>query len=138
MRHKVYGKHLGRDTNQRKALFRALVRGLVFSESIKTTEAKAKAIKPVIDRLIIQSKKADNASINKLKSYLGSQIVVDKLIDLSKQTGDRQSGFTSITKLGQRYGDGAEMVRLSLLTQVEGSILKTRKMTARKERVNVD
>ena len=67
MRHKVYGKHLGRDKNQRTALFRGLVRSLFLQGSITTTDTKAKAVKGMVDRLITKSKDKTEASKRVIK-----------------------------------------------------------------------
>ena len=116
MRHKVYGKHLGRDTNQRTALFRGLVRALFLHDSITTTEAKAKAIKGLVDRLITKGQQNSNASRNVIFSALPQKEISKKLLDdISPRYTLRKSGFTEIIKLGTRAGDGAMMVKMSLM-----------------------
>ncbi|MBI2334821.1 hypothetical protein HYU96_03380 [Candidatus Daviesbacteria bacterium] len=91
MRHKVYGKHLGRDKNERTALFKNLVQSLFLHGSIQTTQAKAKAIKGLVDKIINKSKPKD------------------------PRFRSRTSGYTSIVNLGPRKGDGAMMVKMTLL-----------------------
>lgn len=115
MRHRVYGKHLGRDKNQRTALFRSLVQALLVNENIQTTQAKAKAIKGLVDKLINQAKNPNTKRL--VSQFLTDKKVVDKLIsDIAPRFGERNSGYTSIVKLGQRQGDGAMLVRMSLVT----------------------
>lgn len=116
MRHRVYGKHLSRDTNERTALFRGLIRNLFLQESITTTESKAKAIKGLVDKLISDSKKNTNAAKNSIISYLPQVEVNKKLMEeIAPRFPDRISGFTTLVKLGRRLGDGTMMVKMSLI-----------------------
>lgn len=116
MRHRVYGKHLGRDKNQRTALFKGLVRSLFLHESIITTEAKAKAIKGLADRLVSRGKVKSNSSKNYILSMIPDDEVRQKLAqEISPRYQTRVSGFTQMVKLGTRAGDGAMMVRMSLI-----------------------
>lgn len=100
MRHKVYGKQLGRNKDEREALFKNLVQSLFLHEKIHTTEAKAKAIKGLVDKLI-----------NQAKSSKGEKLVSD----IASRYNQRNSGYTSLIRVGQRKGDGAMMVRMSLM-----------------------
>ncbi|OGE71192.1 50S ribosomal protein L17 [Candidatus Daviesbacteria bacterium RIFOXYD1_FULL_41_10] len=116
MKHNVYGKHLGRNKNQRQALFRGLVRSLFLQESITTTEAKAAAIKGLVDKLIAKARNGSNASKNVIFSALPQKEVSDKLLkSIAPRYGTRVSGFTNSVKLGIRHGDGAMMVKMSLM-----------------------
>lgn len=117
MKHSVYGKKLGRDKNQRAALFRSLVRELILNESIKTTLLKAKAVKGLVDRLISKSIDGSTASKRVVTSFINQPEVAKKLFDdiAPRYKGDRVSGFTSTIKTGRRLGDGAMMVRMSLM-----------------------
>lgn len=116
MRHNVYGRHLGRDKNQRTALFKSLVQALFLYETIETTQAKAKAIKGLVDKLINQAK-SSNARL--IDQFVLNKSVSQKLKDdIILRFDDRNSGYTSITRLGPRLGDGAMMVQMRL---VEGS-----------------
>lgn len=144
MRHKVYGKHLSRDKNQRTALFRGLIRSLILQESITTTEAKTKAIKGLIDRIITKSKDSSNASQRVLESILPQKEVREKLLkDIVPGVKNRTSGFTQTVRLGRRLGDGAMMVKMSIISEKqktnesaeEKKIEKktVRKTTAKKE-----
>lgn len=140
MRHNVYGKHLGRNKNQREALFKGLVRALFLRESIQTTEIKAKAIKGLVDRLITYSKKGTPAAKRQLESFLVDPESVDKLnTQIAPRYLDRVSGFTNLVKLGARVGDGAMMVQMSLIkkSQKEGppedSPTKPEKMVGKRQ-----
>lgn len=107
MRHKVYGKHLGRNKNERTALFKNLIGSLILHGSITTTEAKAKAIKGLVDKVI-----------NRPQTFSLSKKIQDKLIkEVVPALKSRTSGYTSLIKLGPRKGDGAMMVKMSLLTK---------------------
>lgn len=118
MRHRVYGKLLGRNKNERTRLFRSLVQSLFLSESIQTTSAKANAIKGIVDKLINQAKSPDTRRL--VAQFLVDKRTQDKLIkDLAPRLKSRTSGYTSIVKIGKRLGDGAMIVQLKLL--VEGA-----------------
>jgi large subunit ribosomal protein L17 len=115
VRHRVYGRHLNRDKNERIALFRGLIRNLVLQESITTTEAKAKAIKGLVDKLITKSKQNSIASKNVVLSTVAQKEIAKKLIEeIGPRYKERQSGFTRTVRLGSRKGDGAMMVKISL------------------------
>lgn len=115
MKHNVYGKRLGRDKNQRNALFRGLIRSLILSGSIETTQAKAKAIKGEVDRLISQSRKNSNSGQKQVQSYVTQSELAQKLFkEIGPGYSQRTSGFTKMVRLGKRLGDGAMMVRISL------------------------
>lgn len=114
MRHNVYGAHLGRNKNQRTALFKSLVESLVLHESIQTTESKAKAVKGLVDKIISQAK--DTSTRRLVSQFLVKKTVQDRLVkELLPRLKDRNSGYTSTVRLGMRPGDGAMMVKMSLL-----------------------
>ncbi len=135
MRHNVYGAHLGRDKNQRTALFKGLVQSLIFSESIQTTEAKAKSIKGLVDKIINQSKSESTRRL--VAQFLVNKLAQDKLIkELLPRLKDRTSGYTSLVKLGNRQGDGAMMVKMSLLLSTP--VAKAEKKAADKTEVSAE
>lgn len=114
MRHKVYGAHLSRDKNQRTALFKNLVRSLIISEGIQTTEAKAKAIKGLVDKTINQAKSPSTRRL--LGQFLIDKSAQEKLIkELLPRLKDRNSGYTRLIKIGRRLGDGAMIVKMELI-----------------------
>ena len=114
MRHRVYGKHLGRSKDQRTALFKSLVRSLILEESIKTTLPKSKAVKGLVDKIITQAK--SETSKKMVGQFLTHKKVLDKLTtELLPRLGSRTSGYTSVVKLGPRLGDGAMIVKMSLI-----------------------
>lgn len=114
MRHSVYGKKLGRNKNQRTALFKSLVQALFLSESIETTKAKAQSIKGLVDKLINQAKHQNTRRL--VGQFLIKKEINEKLDrDLLPRLSGRNSGYTSTVKLGYRQGDGTMMVKMSLL-----------------------
>ena len=130
MRHRVYGKHLSRTKNQRTALFKSLVQALILSEKIETTQAKAKAIKGLVDRIITQSKSINTQRL--VTQFIISNEARKKLFDdITPRLKDRNSGYTSIVKLGKRQGDGTEMVQMSFLLE-DAKVKSTKKESAPK------
>ena len=116
MRHAKTGRKLGRDSSHRKALYANLSCSLFEHGRIRTTEAKAKAVKPHAEKLITLARRGDLHARRQALSELRSQEVVHKLFaDVAPRMADRPGGYTRIVKLGQRQGDAAEMVYLELV-----------------------
>ncbi len=116
MRHRNTTKTLGRNAAQRKALLRDLSTSLVVYEKIKTTTAKAKALRPVIERLITTARKGDLASRRRLYAFFSTTQPVDKLMDvIGPRYKGRAGGYTRIVKLGHRQGDGADISQIELV-----------------------
>jgi large subunit ribosomal protein L17 len=122
MRHQIAGRRLGRSTGQRTALFRNLVTELFRHGKIRTTEAKAKAIRPDAERLITIAKRGLNEESYALHARrlaaarLNGPDVVKVLFDeIAPRFEARPGGYTRILKLGPRKGDGAEIVLLELV-----------------------
>jgi large subunit ribosomal protein L17 len=116
MRHKVAGRKLGRNSAQRKALFRNLVTELLRHEQIRTTEAKAKAIRPHAERLITLAKRGDLHARRLVARDVPDPEILGKLFDeLAERYEEREGGYTRIYKLGPRKGDAAPMVLISLI-----------------------
>src|SRR5919198_3678476 len=116
MRHHRAGKKLGRDSAHRKALYANLAGSLIEHGRIKTTEAKAKAVKPFAEQMITLGKRGDLAARRQAIAELRSQDVVHQLFaDVAPRFADRPGGYTRIVKLGPRNGDAAEMVYLELV-----------------------
>ena len=96
------------------------MQSLVLSEKIQTTEAKAKAIKPLVDKLITQAK--SKTASRHVFEFFSQKTTAQKLVDdIAPRTGDRTSGYTSVTRTGSRLGDGAMMVSMSLLLEETGA-----------------
>jgi large subunit ribosomal protein L17 len=116
MRHRRTGKKLGRDSAHRKALYSNLAGALIEHGRIKTTAAKAKAVKPFAEQMITLGKRGDLHARRLALAELRSQDVVHQLFaDVAPRFADRPGGYTRIVKLGPRYGDAAEMVYLELV-----------------------
>ncbi len=116
MRHNVMGRKLGRTTNQRKALFRNLTTELFRHNRIKTTEAKAKAIQPLAERLITLARRRDLHARRLAARDIYDPAVLQKLFDTIGPTmQDRPGGYTRIFKLGPRHGDAAKMALIELV-----------------------
>jgi len=116
MRHRRAGKKLGRDSAHRKALYSNLAGALIEHGRIKTTEAKAKAVKPFAEQMITLGKRGDLHARRLALAELRSQDVVHQLFaDVGPRFVDRPGGYTRIVKLGPRYGDAAQMVYLELV-----------------------
>lgn len=124
MKHRVYGKILGRDKNERTQLFKNLVRSLFLWEKIETTEAKAKAVKGIVDKLITQAKSPNTRRL--ISQFLTNKEIEEKLVkDITPRLKSRTSGYTSITKIGKRLGDGAMIVQMRLLVEGEAKPVKS-------------
>ncbi|RPF50015.1 50S ribosomal protein L17 [Aquisalibacillus elongatus] len=115
---------LGRTTEQRQALLRNLATDLIVHERLETTEAKAKTLRPVVEKLITLGKRGDLHARRQAASYLrdvevdeeGSQNALQKLFsDIAPRFEERQGGYTRILKLGERKGDGAKTVIIELV-----------------------
>ena len=117
MRHAKQRGKLSRDSAHRKALFMNLCREVIDHERIQTTEAKAKAVKPELERLITLAKKGDQHSRRKAMARLGQdKFVVHKLFEeVAPRYSDRPGGYTRILKLGPRRSDSTEMVYIELV-----------------------
>jgi large subunit ribosomal protein L17 len=116
MRHHRAGKKLGRDAAQRRALYANLASSLIEHGRIKTTEAKAKAVKPIAEQMITLGRRGDIHARRQALAFLRTQEVVHQLFsEVAPRFSDRPGGYTRIVKLGPRQGDAAEMVYLELV-----------------------
>lgn len=116
MRHKVDGYKLGRDVSARRSLLRGLVTSVIENERIVTTVPKAKAAKPLVDKMITLAKADTLHARRQAASFLMTPASVQKLFDkLGARFGQRQGGYTRVTRLGWRKGDGAEQAVLELV-----------------------
>jgi len=119
MRHQRAGKKLGRDSAQRRALYAGLAGQLIEHGRIRTTEAKAKAVKPIAEQMITLGRRGDLHARRQALAFLRSQDVVHKLFsDVGPRFADRPGGYSRIVKLGPRPGDSAQMVYLELVDYV--------------------
>src|SRR5919198_1002831 len=106
MRHRREGRKLGRDASHRKALYSNLAGALIEHGRIRTTEAKAKAVKPIVEQMITLGRRGDIQARRQALAYLRSQDVVYKLFSaVAPRFAERPGGYTRIVKLGPRQGD---------------------------------
>jgi large subunit ribosomal protein L17 len=116
MRHRKVGKKLGREKGPRKALTDSLATSLVLREKIVTTEAKAKALRPIVERLITRSKVKSVHNKQMLGKVLEDKKAVQKLLDvIGPKYKTRAGGYTRIIKMARRQGDGAAMAQIELV-----------------------
>lgn len=135
MRHLNAGYKLGRNTSHRRALLRNLVTSLVLEERIETTVPKAKAIRPLADRMITLGKRGSLHARRQAAAFLLSPQAVAKLFDnLSSRFGDRAGGYTRITKTGFRKGDNAELAFIEYLGSEGMQQAKRQRRSERLER----
>jgi large subunit ribosomal protein L17 len=119
VRHHRAGKKLGRDSAHRKALYANLACSLIEHGRIRTTEAKAKAVKPFAEQMITLGKRGDLSARRQAVAELRSQDIVKRLFDdVAPRFADRPGGYSRIVKLGPRQGDAADMVYLELVDYV--------------------
>lgn len=119
MKKNVFGRRLKRDKNERKALFKALMSSLVLHERIKTTEAKAKAVKGLIEKLVTKAKKKGKDSSLFFHSYLNQDAIQKIVSDIAPRFEKRSGGYTRLVRIGSRFSDNASMV---LMEWVEGPV----------------
>lgn len=116
MRHRSTKKTLGRKSSARKALMRDLAQALVTYERIETSLGRAKAARPVIEKLITVSKKGDLSARRYLLSFFTTEQPVKKLLEvIGPRYKDRQGGYLRLTKMGTRQGDAAETAVMELV-----------------------
>lgn len=119
MRHYKKGRKLGTDASHTKAMKKSLVQALFTNDRIKTIEARAKEIRPDVDRIITWAKRGDLHSRRLAIAALGDKELVREIFEKVQQGmwADRTCGFTRIIKLGPRKGDNAPMVIIELVTE---------------------
>lgn len=117
-------RKLGRTSSQRKAMLRDLATDLIISERIETTEARAKELRSVVEKMITLGKRGDLHARRQASSFIRNEVAnaetnqdaVQKLFaDIAPRYTERQGGYTRIMKLGPRRGDGAPMVIIELV-----------------------
>jgi large subunit ribosomal protein L17 len=137
MRHRKAGAKLGRTTSHRTAMTRNMLTSLFEHEKIVTTEAKAKAVKPMADKMITLAKRGDLHARRQALSFLTSKSTTAKLFsELKDRYMERSGGYTSVVKLGVRHGDGAPLAILELIKPEDAAKAKKKvrkKKTAKKK-----
>ena len=115
MRHNVKGRKLGSDASHTKAMLKSLAVALFTHERIKTTEARAKEVRSLIDKVVTWAKKGDVHSRRLAIAALGDKDLVAKIFNDAERYEGRPGGYTRILKLGPRKGDAAPMVIMELV-----------------------
>jgi large subunit ribosomal protein L17 len=116
VRHKLSGYKLKRNVASRRALFRGLVTSVIEHERIVTTVPKAKAVRPLVEKMITLAKRDTLHTRRQAAAFIESPAALKKLFDkLGTRFGQRPGGYTRIVRLGNRKGDGAEQAMLELV-----------------------
>ena len=119
MRHRRAGRKLGRDRDHRRALYANLAAALFEHGRVKTTEAKAKEVRPIAEEMITRGKRGDLHAHRQAVAFLRSKPVAHKLFaEIAPRFAERPGGYTRIVKIGPRKGDAAEMAYLELVDYV--------------------
>lgn len=141
MRHRKKFNHLGRKSAHRKAMLANMASSLIMHKRIKTTVAKAKALRMYVEPLITKSKEDTTSQRRIVFSHLGDKYAVSELFrEVAGKVGERPGGYTRILKLGNRLGDNAEMCIIELVDYNEnmlegksgGAEKKTRRRRSKK------
>ncbi len=120
MRHRKSGRRLGRDSAHRKALFRNMVTSLMQHERIQTTDAKAKELRGIADRMITLGKRGDLHARRQAAAVLRDKSVTSKVFgELADRYRERPGGYTRVIKLGNRVGDAAPVSIVELVDRIE-------------------
>jgi large subunit ribosomal protein L17 len=142
MRKRVFGRKLKRTSNQRQGLFRSLMHAMILHGRIKTTEAKAKAIKGQLEKLVTKAKNKGKEAENDLMRDLVQHEMVEKLIsNIAPRFTTRPGGYTRILRLGSRKKDNTAMVMLEWVEQeiITGEVVvaskKEKKVKVIKEKI---
>jgi len=131
MRHKKRGRGLSRDSSHRKAMFRNMVTSLFKHEQITTTDAKAKELRPIAEKMIGLAKRGDLHSMRQALSYMKDKTVTHRLFgEIKDRFLNRQGGYVRIIKKGNRKGDAASVSVIQLLP------IDEEKKTAKKKATN--
>ena len=116
MRHRKAGKRLGRDSSHREAMLRNMVTSLLKHEQIETTDARAKELRSVADRIITLAKRGDLHARRQALAYVRDKTITHRLFgELKDRYTDRQGGYTRIIKKGNRKGDSAPISVIQLI-----------------------
>ena len=120
MRHRKSGRRLGRDSAHRKALFRNMVTSLMQHERIQTTDAKAKELRGIADRMITLGKRGDLHARRQAAAVLRDKSITSKVFgELADRYRERPGGYTRIIKVGNRVGDAAPVSIVELVDRSE-------------------
>jgi large subunit ribosomal protein L17 len=135
MNHRIGGRKFGLPSDQRRALLKSLVRALFVYQTIQTTETRAKDVRSIAEKLITGAR-VDTLHARRLaRAYLGDETLVHHLFTQIAPEFKMGSGYTRSVKIGQRRGDAATIVQLSLVTEREFGMPVTPEKTGQPNRV---
>lgn len=135
MRHLKAGRKLNRTSSHRKALFRNLVTSLIEHEQVRTTDAKAKELRRVADRMITLGKRGSLHARRQALAYIRSRSAVTKLFDeVAVRFKERPGGYTRVIKIGHRHGDAAAMSVIELTDRGEAAKAEAERKRERRRR----
>lgn len=135
MRHRKKFNHLGRKSSHRKAMLANMACSLIMHKRIKTTVAKAKALRMYVEPLITKSKEDSTAQRRVVFGYLNDKYAVSELFrEVAGKIGERPGGYTRILKLGNRLGDNAEMCYIELVDYNENMLSASKPSAEKKTR----
>ena len=130
MRHKKAGRKLGRTSSHRKAMMRNLVTSLLELEKVTTTDAKAKELRGVADKMITLGKRGTLHARRQALSFIRDNSVTQKEFEeLSTRYNERAGGYTRIIKIGNRVGDNAPVSVIELMPDEKKKSIKKKKIT---------
>lgn len=116
MRHHIKGPILDRAKAPREAMLRSLAESVILYEKVKTTEAKARAVRPLVEKMITVGKINNLTTRRKLQSFFYTENSVKKILEvLGPRFKERKGGYTRIIKIGPRKGDGAQVAQIELV-----------------------
>lgn len=135
MRHLKSGRKLSRTSAHRKAMFRNMVTSLIEHEQIETTDAKAKELRRIADKMVTLGKRGDLHARRQAASYIRKRSVVTKLFsEVAERFKERPGGYTRITKIGHRHGDAASMSVIELTDRSAASVSEAEKKRQRRRK----
>jgi large subunit ribosomal protein L17 len=139
MRHRNAGFKLGRNTSHRRALLRNLTTSVIIEDRVETTVTKAKAVRPLVEKMITLGKNGDLASRRQALGFLMTGKAVDRLFEtVAPRYGARQGGYLRIVRTGFQKGDGAEKAFIELLGAEKQLDLKRQKRDEIKAKKRAD
>jgi large subunit ribosomal protein L17 len=138
MRKQVFGRKLQRDTNERKALFKSLMTSLIEKESIKTTEAKAKAVKGEMEKLVTKARDNGVQAERALQAYFSAPVMRKLINDIAPRFVGRPGGYTRIVKISNRLRDNAKMVVLEWVEKPSEKSKVQSQKSEKKEKVEAE
>jgi large subunit ribosomal protein L17 len=116
VKHRVAGRKFGRNTNQRRALFKGLAVSLILNERIMTTEAKAKTIRPIVEKLVTLAREDTEHHRRLVMARLGNENATRKLFEsIAPRFDGHDGGYTRIYKIGVRRGDAAPISMIEFI-----------------------